>query len=205
MAKISLSPLIVDIRNKVADVVYSKWRGINYARARVTPANPRTQAQIRVRNSLARMVDFFQHIHMWIRNSWNILAKGKDYSGYNLFVGHNRTREQAINLIDLSIYPKLPRNLEKLTVSSPSAGVIQVGFLPSPVPTGYRLILHFRQKPTGEEKKTLHRVEVLLPGATTPQNFSEFPSGTVWQVYGVLGSEVEQLTGISLADEVIVT
>jgi hypothetical protein len=205
MAKITLSPLVTDIRNKIGDTVYSKWRGINYARSRVKPANPRTSSQQLVRYSLARMVDFFQHLHFTVKNAWNLLAKGKEYSGYNLFVGHNRVKEQNLQTIDLSLDTKLSQNLTGLDATSPTRGTIQVAFSPSPVPSGFTLILHFRKKPASTDKKTVHIVKTYSAGTTSPITETGFNTGETWQVYGTLSDNSQLRTGLALADEVTVS
>lgn len=205
MAKIFLSPLIIDLRNKVADVVFSKWRGINYARSRVVPANPQTAAQQSVRNSLARLVDFWQHLTTGIKNAWDYLAKGKEYSGYNLFVGHNRVTEQNLQLIDESLDTGLSQNLTVFDASSPVSGEIQISFSPSPVPAGFKLVIIGRTKPTDSDKKTTFATAEYDEGTASPITVSGFPSGVTYQVYGVLVDKTLNRAGKSMADEVTVT
>lgn len=102
MARIFLSPLIVDIRAKQSDTVFSKWRGINYIRSRVIPANPKTSAQQAVRQALARLVSLWQGAHYSMRVNRNGYATGLPKSGFNTFIGDNLVDEKEGNLLDLT-------------------------------------------------------------------------------------------------------
>jgi len=53
MALITLGSVATDIRNSIGGVTYSRNKGGAYARARVTPLNPKTTAQTTVRNNFA--------------------------------------------------------------------------------------------------------------------------------------------------------
>lgn len=85
-AKISLSPLITDVRGKVGSTVFSKWKGVNTVRGLVTPGNPRTPNQ-----RIARGYTYASS-KAWARQSaaykaaFNSAASGQGISGNNLYV-----------------------------------------------------------------------------------------------------------------------
>lgn len=95
MARITFSPLIVEASGKVKDTVFSKWKGRNYIRSRVTPANPNTAAQQAVRTSLARCVEMWQSLSPGRQGWWDTYASPYSLSGYNSFMSANRALEQA--------------------------------------------------------------------------------------------------------------
>ncbi len=95
MARIKFSPLIVAASGKVADTVFSIWKGRAYIRARVTPANPNSAAQQLVRNSMTRVVNLWQSLVADVVAAWNLYAGPYTISGYNAFVKSNRADEQA--------------------------------------------------------------------------------------------------------------
>lgn len=95
MARVIFSPLIADIRGKTADVVFSSWKGRNYIRQRVIPANPQTDAQTAVRNALAECVALWQAMSVTLNDGYNAGADELTISGYNDFVGRNRSHVQA--------------------------------------------------------------------------------------------------------------
>lgn len=99
MARVSYSPLITEASGSVADTVFSRWKGRDYIRARVTPANPNTTAQQNVRNSLARCVELWQSIESDEKSRWDDYASPYQMSGYNKFMSANRADEQDDELL----------------------------------------------------------------------------------------------------------
>jgi hypothetical protein len=113
MAQISLSPLVVDIRGKQKDTVFSKWRGQNYIRSRVTPSNPQSGAQTAVRDALKEMVaawklmaaltiDTISGTAYKAGQAFNYAATGQMYSGFNLFMKNNRATFQSAQTVDFA-------------------------------------------------------------------------------------------------------
>lgn len=137
MARIYLSPLIVDIRNKQKDTVFSKWKGINYIRSRVIPSNPKSAGQILVRESLAALVEAWQINISSHWDSWKTFANGKNYSGFNAFIAAN-----VVNVRDAAgLIGAKPGTEAKLTAVTAAggagAGDIAITYAPTPVPAGY--------------------------------------------------------------------
>lgn len=95
MARVTFSPLIADIRGKTADAVFASWKGRNYVRQRVIPANPQTAAQTLVRNSLAECVAIWQQLPAALQTGYETAAANLNISGYNDMVGRNRAVLQA--------------------------------------------------------------------------------------------------------------
>jgi len=116
MAVIKLSPLIVDIRNSVADTTYSAWKGRNYIRSRVTPANPKTTGQVKQRAIMAAAVTNWQALHADLVAAWNSWAADYSISGFNAFTARNTATATpngdgtaARMQISCSYYPGLMR------------------------------------------------------------------------------------------------
>ncbi|MEA2104175.1 MAG: DUF6266 family protein [Candidatus Cloacimonadota bacterium] len=79
------------VSGKVANVVAGNWRGINYVRERVTPANPRSANQTAVRESFALLVLLGRAtMSQYIRTYWDKLASGKPFTGWSKFIGTNQ-------------------------------------------------------------------------------------------------------------------
>lgn len=90
MAKLTGPLMSFGARGKLGgSLVYSAWKGINTARQLVTPANPRTPAQIAQRGLLSVIVEAWRSttITQAIRLGWNKAAQltGRAISGFNLF------------------------------------------------------------------------------------------------------------------------
>lgn len=90
------SPIFSDIRNKLADnVVFSIWKGREYFRSYVIPANPKTNAQKAVREVFKLLVKRWQEVVGTgdARTAWNQKALEKLILGYNLFMQEGRKSE----------------------------------------------------------------------------------------------------------------
>lgn len=200
MAKISLSPLVVDIRNKVADMVFSKWRGINYVRSRVTPSNPNTQAQQDVRNSLARCVDMWQGLSAVWKAGWAYVASGKSYSGYNRMVSENRAKEEAQNAITASP----ATDVASLTAFAADTGTatkeIDLVFTPSPVTTGQKLQVFARETSEVADKVVVSETFEIAGGQTSPQTITMAKANEDYVLHGCLSSDSLARTGASISD-----
>lgn len=89
MARVTFSPLIVEMSGKVADAVFSRWKGIDYVRSRVTPANPQTALQTAQREALANTLTMWQSIKSWAKAIWDHYAEGYAWSGYNRYMDYH--------------------------------------------------------------------------------------------------------------------
>ena len=94
MAKV-IQPLgSYDARGKVAGNVYSIWKGINYVRRLVTPANPQTADQVAVRDLIRDASAAWKNsatvggtpVNSAYKLAYNTAAAGSAYSGFNLFI-----------------------------------------------------------------------------------------------------------------------
>lgn len=67
--------------------VFAKWKGIQYRRKYVKPANPRTVMQVKVRTSFANAVDLWHEFLSLQRLAYGYMATGLSMSGFNLLLG----------------------------------------------------------------------------------------------------------------------
>ena len=89
MAKIR-SGILGKASGKVAGIVAATYRGINYVREAVIPANPQSAAQTQQRTKFGRIVKIGSQILTGVINSfWDRLQVGKTLTGFNRFVQHN--------------------------------------------------------------------------------------------------------------------
>jgi hypothetical protein len=89
MARVTFSALLSDCRGKTGDIVFSSWKGRPVVRTRVTPANPDTDNQKRIRSHMALMVAWWHCIGEGLKNYCKLLASGESISGFNGFVKRN--------------------------------------------------------------------------------------------------------------------
>lgn len=124
-------------------VVYSRWRGVKYARRYVIPANPRTTSQQLNRNSFAVLREMYKLAPDLARAPWGAFATGRPFTGFNAFIGENR---RAIGTdVDMSEFIGSPGARGGLPPDSvtpaatASAGEIAVDFTTPTPPTGWTL------------------------------------------------------------------
>jgi len=70
-------------------IVYSAWKGINYARLRVIPYNPKSAYQTGVRDTMTWGVLYFtkgDYVADAQKTWWNTYAEGTNQSGFNRFM-----------------------------------------------------------------------------------------------------------------------
>jgi hypothetical protein len=84
-------------------VVFGNWRGVNYARQWVRPANPRTTAQAAQRDLWAFVVSMWQRAPADAQNAFIASSRGASYTGFNLFCKRNaislRNQTNANNIV----------------------------------------------------------------------------------------------------------
>lgn len=89
MARVTGPLFSLDASGTIAGAMtFSKWKGINYVRLRVIPANPQTASQVSQRNTLAAATSVWKwstSLDAVSKASWNTSASGTGMSGFNRF------------------------------------------------------------------------------------------------------------------------
>lgn len=71
---------------------FSKWKGRNYVRSRVVPANPKSALQVSVRAMLRFLSQAWVNVGATPQGTWDDLAAADQISPFNAFVGRNGSR-----------------------------------------------------------------------------------------------------------------
>ncbi len=143
MAKITAPLLSMGARGTIGDVMtFASWRGVPYVRQRVTPANPRSTAQVLTRDIFRNYGLRWKQGGALMRAPWNRFATGQKFVGRNAYMGQNleNTRGEA----DLDLYIGSPGakgglppvSMVLTTVAANGLEAVLVG--PTP-PTGWTL------------------------------------------------------------------
>lgn len=90
MAKLTGPLFSLDARKSIAGtIVYSAWKGVNYARLSVTPYNPKSDYQTGIRETLTWGVLYFtkgDYVEAAEKTWWETYAEGTNMSGFNRFM-----------------------------------------------------------------------------------------------------------------------
>ena len=79
----------LDARQTLAKtIVYSAWKGLNYARLRVIPYNPKSAYQRGVRTTLTYGVQYWRNgtVSAANKTAWGNYAAGLNESGFNRYM-----------------------------------------------------------------------------------------------------------------------
>lgn len=125
-------------------MVTSTWRGVDYARQYVIPANPRTVAQTAVRSLFAYLREMWKLAPPEVTAAWNSFASGRPFTGMNKWVGENvRVLNGEVDLINLIGSPGSGGGLPPAAFSAATgaaAGQIAFDFtVPTDIPQGWVL------------------------------------------------------------------
>lgn len=69
--------------------VYSRWRGINYARRYVIPANPNSTSQQHTRSVFAWLNATWKLMNPAAQAVWLLFSKGRPFTDRNAWISHN--------------------------------------------------------------------------------------------------------------------
>jgi hypothetical protein len=90
MARLTGPLMSLDASGSIfSTIVYSSWKGLNYARLRVVPYNPRSDYQIGIRETITKGVMYFtkgDYVSASAKVWWNTYAEGTNMSGINRFM-----------------------------------------------------------------------------------------------------------------------
>lgn len=93
MALVTAPLLSLDASGKVADaIVFSKWKGRNYVRSLVKPANPRSGGQVSMRAVMRYLSQQWANLSTVEQATWQAYADQLVASPFNAYVSRNLFR-----------------------------------------------------------------------------------------------------------------
>jgi len=121
--KVRFSPLVSEASGKAGPIVASRWKGINYFRELVTPANPNslgTRGQAEHRARMTKLVHWWQSFETQLKDYIKLMAQGLPMSGFNLYMNRN------LYLVSLGT-TLVPKSAENPTIVTPGSDVEPIG------------------------------------------------------------------------------
>ena len=76
-------------------LVFSKWKGRNYVRERVTPTNPKAPKQCGVRSMMGFLANQWYGLSVPNKATWDDAALARQISSFNQYASHNLDRWQT--------------------------------------------------------------------------------------------------------------
>lgn len=93
MVKVYGPMMSLDASGSLADAItFSKWKGRNYVRERVIPANPKSGPQVGMRAMLSFLSKQWTNLTAAEKADWLDRAKAKVVSNFNAYTSYNQAR-----------------------------------------------------------------------------------------------------------------
>jgi len=93
MVKVYGPMMSMDASGTIADAVtFSKWKGRNYARQRVIPANPQSVTQVAIREMMKFLAQAWKTCTAPEQAAWATAAKAATISNFNAYVAEGMLR-----------------------------------------------------------------------------------------------------------------
>jgi hypothetical protein len=121
--------------------VYSNWKGRQYARSYVTPANPNTSGQQLTRNAFRWLQEVAKFAPSYWQAVWVAGAKGQVMTWFNLFTSKNLSSlRTATDITGLVFSPGVKGGPAPVSITATgSSGSFSVTMVTPETPTGWTL------------------------------------------------------------------
>lgn len=144
MAKVTAPLLSFGASGQIAKTqVYATWRGVQYVRRHVIPANPRTQAQQLTRTTFATLREMWKLNPTIGRAPWDAFATGRKFLGLNKYIGENlRVVRGEADYLNFLGSPGARGGLPPVSVTvsqGVATGELEVDFVTPTPPNGWVL------------------------------------------------------------------
>lgn len=143
MSKLTAPLFSLTARGTIGDALtYSGWRGVEYVRTRVVPANPKTANQIAVRNCFTSLNNLWNKSPTLFRQHWLAYAMGQPFTDRNAIIGINaKLLKGEVNMSKFRFSPGAGGALPPLTITvTPGAGTLTVACTVGETPPGWTLV-----------------------------------------------------------------
>ena len=185
MAKVALSVLVSDVRNRLGNVVFSKWKKTNYVRQYVNYSRGSSVKQQEIRDAFALLISVWKAMGTPMQASWNMFTRDQNMTGLNAFVGANSAKVVAGEPMELFKSMGEEPLLTLAAVNDPSAGSIECTFTVPEGAADRRVIFFCQELSEGRLTNIISRHEA-GEGAASPFIITGLVPGASYIVYAIL-------------------
>lgn len=188
MAKLTGALFSLSASGTIADTItYGNWKGIQYARTRVIPANPQSTEQTKTREVFRFIQEYYKFAAAIAREPWIAATTGIPMTALNMALSKNvGVLRDELNLDNMVFSPGARGGIPPAAiVVTPGAGTLTVAVTAPTIPNGWSItaaqgVVLLDQDPH----------EVL---ASTPQAQEDLTSTYSLPFTGLTSSEVYQV------------
>jgi hypothetical protein len=185
MATVSFMTLVTDVRKRMGNVVFSKWKDTNYVREYVRHNPSATEKQLEVRKAFSLLVSLWRSMEGTIMQaSWDNHSRALNMTGFNAFLGQNSNSLRKGE--PLGLFREFGENAPaSFTAAAGSSGNIVCTFAMPAGPAGKHVIFFAQKIVDGEGGPEITMYEA---GANTasPFTISGLEPGATYFVYAVV-------------------
>jgi hypothetical protein len=185
MATVKLSTLVSDVRNRLGNVVFSKWKDTNYVREYTSYSRGSSDRQVEVRSAFALLVSVWKTMGLAMHNSWNTYAYGMNMTGFNAFIKVNSKLVLEGNALELFKSTGEDASAAVSAVLNPSSGEIICQFSFSTVAPERHVIFFTQKIEDGKGTGTISMHEAGI-NPVSPFTISSLEPGVEYFVYAVV-------------------
>jgi hypothetical protein len=142
MAKVTAPLLSMEASGQIGKTqVYAKWKGVQYGRRYVVPANPKSSAQSATRTVFYWLTQVWKLLDANVQVAWTAYASGKPLTNRNAFIGQNvKALRTMTDLADMIGSPGAGGGLAPTSISVAVATLALTVTLGEPsLPTGWTI------------------------------------------------------------------
>lgn len=142
MAVVTGPLMSLSARGTIAKTItFAPWKGIQYARTRVIPANPQTTGQTMTREVFAFLQSYYKFAPSIAREPWDAAATGVPVTPINLVIQKNLALLRTPTDLNLMVLSPGARGGSPPTaaVSTPSTGQLSIAVTAPAIPSGWTI------------------------------------------------------------------
>ena len=104
-------------------VVFSKWRGVDYTRKYVVPANPNSANQQKTRSVFSWLSNVWKLLSPDAQAAWTLFAQGQPLTNRNGFIGQNtKSLRPGVDLTEMIMSPGAKGGIAAASIAQAVAG-----------------------------------------------------------------------------------
>lgn len=134
MAKLQYGPIVTSASGKVAGVVFSIWKGVQYVKRWVKPTYTNTATQILIRDAFKMLCQLWKYLPSSVVLAWTNYAKGKGMANRNAWIGQNVVMAASAHIGIMTPHNPAFFPPDPITVTHGTAGMVKLHFV---WPAGY--------------------------------------------------------------------
>lgn len=142
MAKVTAPLLSFNASGQIGkSIVFAKWRGVDYARQLVQPANPDTVNQQETRNTFSWLNNVWRYFPAEVQEAWNAYAQGQPLTGRNGLIKLNLSNLRSeTDLTNLIMSPSAKSGpVAASMVITPGDDQLSIALTPGSLPDGWTI------------------------------------------------------------------